>query len=147
MRMYAVASVLVVCVLAGCEHQSRQVIATPGAPAAIGPYSQGIKVGKMLFTAGQIPIDPRTGELVTGSIEDQTRRVLENLGAVLKAAGMDFGDVVSATVYMDDIANYPRINQVYAEYFPHDPPARCAMQVARLPKGAAVEIAFIAVKD
>ncbi|MDZ7271864.1 MAG: RidA family protein [candidate division KSB1 bacterium] len=133
--------------MAGCEQQGRQVIATSGAPAAIGPYSQAIKVGKMLFTAGQIPIDPATGELVAGTIEEQTRRVLDNLGAVLKAAGMDFGDVVSATVYMDDIANYPRINQVYAEYFPHDPPARCAMQVARLPKGAALEIALVAVKD
>ncbi len=147
MRGYLLAAVLLGLLVSACEHQGRQVIATDGAPAAIGPYSQGIKVGKMLFTAGQIPLDPSTGELVTGTIEDQTRRVLDNLGAVLKAAGMDFGDVVSATVYMDDIANYPRINQVYAEYFPHEPPARCAMQVARLPKGAAVEIALIAVKD
>jgi 2-iminobutanoate/2-iminopropanoate deaminase len=123
------------------------VIATAQAPAAIGPYSQGIKVGNMLFTSGQIAIDPATGQLLTGSIEEQTRRVLDNLGAVLKAAGMDFGDVVSATVYMDDIANYPGINAVYAEYFPKDPPARCAMQVARLPKGAAVEIALVAIKD
>jgi len=138
--------------IVGCRSQGqapvgRQVIATQSAPAAIGPYSQGIKVGNMLFTSGQIPIDPATGELVAGSIEEQTRRVLDNLGAVLRAAGMDFAHVVSATVYMDDIANYPRINQVYAQYFPKDPPARCAMQVARLPKGAAVEIAFVAVKD
>ncbi|MCR4439676.1 MAG: RidA family protein [bacterium] len=138
--------------VAGCRPQGpapagRQVIATAQAPAAIGPYSQGIKVGNMLFTSGQIAIDPATGQLLTGSIEEQTRRVLDNLGAVLKAAGMDFGDVVSATVYMDDIANYPGINAVYAEYFPKDPPARCAMQVARLPKGAAVEIALVAIKD
>lgn len=144
--------ILALALVVGCGLQrsapaGRQVIATAKAPAAIGPYSQGIKVGSMLFTSGQIPIDPATGQLVTGTIEEQTRRVLDNLGAVLKEAGMDFGDVVSATVYMDDIANYPRINAVYAEYFPKDPPARCAMQVARLPKGAAVEIALVAVKD
>ncbi|MBC7188496.1 MAG: RidA family protein [Calditrichaeota bacterium] len=144
--------ILALVFVVGCGPQrpapaGRQVVATAEAPAAIGPYSQGIKVGNMLFTSGQIPIDPATGQLVTGTIEEQTRRVLDNLGAVLKAAGMDFGDVVSATVYMDDIANYPRINAVYAEYFPQDPPARCAMQVARLPKGAAVEIALVAVKD
>ncbi|MGQ9852436.1 MAG: RidA family protein [Candidatus Oleimicrobiaceae bacterium] len=152
MRRPLLGLLLVVLVVSGCRLQTRvptvrQVITTGEAPAAIGPYSQGIKVGNMLFTSGQIPIDPATGELVTGSIEEQTRRVLDNLGAVLKAAGMDFADVVSATVYMDDIANYPRINQVYAQYFPSDAPARCALQVARLPKGAAVEIALIAVKD
>ncbi|HUV80271.1 MAG TPA: RidA family protein [Candidatus Bathyarchaeia archaeon] len=126
----------------------KEVIATKGAPNAIGPYSQGILVENMLFCSGQIPINPKTGELVSGSIEEQTRQVLENLGAVLKAAGMDYHDVVSVTVFMDDMDNFARINQVYAEYFKVEdqPPARCAVEAARLPKDAGVEISLIAIK-
>jgi len=123
-----------------------EVIATKGAPRAIGPYSQGILVENMLFCSGQIPINPKTGELVRGSIEEQTRQVLDNLGAVLKAAGMDYNDVVSVTVFMDDMDNFARINQVYAEYFKEQPPARCAVGAARLPKDASVEISLIAIK-
>ena len=124
----------------------KKVIATKGAPQAIGPYSQGIVVENMLFCSGQIPIDPNTGEVVNGSVEEQTRQVLENLGAVLNEAGMDYSDVVSVTVHMDDMDKYAEINQVYADYFKDQPPARCAVEVARLPKDAGVEIALIAIK-
>jgi 2-iminobutanoate/2-iminopropanoate deaminase len=124
----------------------KEVIATKGAPKAIGPYSQGILVGNMLFCSGQIPINPKTGELVSGSIEEQTCQVLDNLGAVLKEASMEYHDVVSVTVFMDDMDNFARINQVYAEYFKDQPPARCAVEAARLPKDASVEISLIAIK-
>jgi 2-iminobutanoate/2-iminopropanoate deaminase len=122
------------------------VITTREAPQAIGPYSQGIKVGNLLFCSGQIPLDPTTGEIVRGTIESQTRRVLENLGALLREAGMDYRDVVSVTVFMADMEQFAQINQVYAEYFWERPPARCAVGVSRLPKDVGVEIALIAVK-
>jgi 2-iminobutanoate/2-iminopropanoate deaminase len=130
------------------EMSSKKVIATEDAPDAIGPYSQGILVGDTLYCSGQIPLDPATGELVNGTIEAQTRQVLDNLGAVLKAAGMDYGDVVSVTIFMDDMDNFARINQVCAEYFKVDeqPPARCTVEAARLPKDARVEISLIAIK-
>jgi 2-iminobutanoate/2-iminopropanoate deaminase len=130
------------------ETAVKKVIATEAAPSAIGPYSQGILVGNMLFCSGQIPLNPETGELVRGTIEAQTRQVLDNLGAVLKAAGMNYGDVVSVTVFLDDMANFARLNQVYADYFKvkEQPPARCAVEVKRLPKDAGVEIALIAMK-
>jgi len=124
----------------------KEVIATKGAPNAIGPYSQGILVENILFCSGQIPINPKTGELVSGSVEEQTRQVLDNLGAVLKEAGMDYHDVVSVTVFMDDMDNFARINQVYAEYFKDQPPARCAVEAERLPKDASVEISLTAIK-
>lgn len=124
----------------------REIISSPDAPKAIGPYSQAVKVGDMLFCSGQIAIDPVSGELVSESIEAETRRVLENLGAVLMEAGMDYSDVVRATVFMDDIDNYGRINGVYAEYFSENPPARAAVQVAALPRNVRVEISCIAVK-
>ena len=125
---------------------AKEVISSTDAPKAIGPYSQAIKVGDMLFCSGQIAINPKTGELVKNSIEAETRQVLDNLGAVLKTAGMDYADVVQATVYMADMNNYAKINSVYAEYFKENPPARAAVQVARLPKDVGVEIAVIAVK-
>ena len=130
------------------EMMSKQVIATEDAPGAIGPYSQGILVGDTLYCSGQIPLDPATGELVNGTIEAQTRQALDNLGAVLKAAGMDYGDVVSVTIFMDDMDNFARINEVYGEYFTVDekPPARCTVEAARLPKDARVEISLIAIK-
>jgi 2-iminobutanoate/2-iminopropanoate deaminase len=130
------------------ETAVKKVIATKDAPGAIGPYSQGILVGNTLFCSGQIPLTPETGELVRGNIEEQTRQVLDNLGAVLKAAGMDYGDVVSVTVFLDDMENFARLNQVYADYFKvkEQPPARCAVEVKRLPKDASVEIALIAMK-
>ena len=125
----------------------KTVISSPNAPKAIGPYSQAIMVGNTLYCSGQIAINPQTGELVTGSIEAETRQVLENLKAVLSEAGFDFDDVVRATVFMADINNYKRINQVYAEYFNEKPPARAAVQVAYLPKLVNVEISCIAVKS
>jgi 2-iminobutanoate/2-iminopropanoate deaminase len=125
---------------------AKETIATAGAPKAIGPYSQAVKVGNTLYCAGQIALDPETGELKTESIEEETRQVLKNLGAVLNAAGMDYNDVVRATVYMADIENYKRINSVYSEFFSESKPARAAVQVANLPAGANVEISCIAVK-
>ena len=124
----------------------KEVIATEEAPRAIGPYSQAILAGDMLFCSGQIPLNPETGELVKGAIEEQTRRVLDNLGAVLREAGMDYKDVVSVTLFIDNLANFSRINEVYAEYFKDKPPARCAVEAARLPKDAGLEIALIAVR-
>ena len=122
------------------------IISSPDAPAAIGPYSQAIKVGNMLFCSGQIPFDPKTGALVEGDIQAQTKQVLENLGAVLKEAGFDYEDVVRATVFMTDMDNYAKINEVYATYFDQVKPARAAVEVARLPKDVDIEIALIAVK-
>ncbi|MGC9444344.1 MAG: RidA family protein [Candidatus Methanospirareceae archaeon] len=126
--------------------REKEVIISRDAPPAIGPYSQGIKLGNLLFCSGQIPLDPTTGELVRGTIEAQTRRVLENLGAVLRAAGMEYHDVVSVAVFMTSMEHFTQINQVYAEFFRERPPARCAVEVSRLPKDVGVEIAFIAVK-
>ena len=123
---------------------SRQAVSTAGAPAAIGPYSQAIRSGELLFLSGQIPLDPATGELVTGAIEAQTRRVLENLGAVLEAAGGSFGDVVKTTIYLVDLAEFSAVNSVYASFFSGAPPARATVQVAALPKGARVEIDAVA---
>lgn len=124
----------------------KEVISSADAPKAIGPYSQAIKVGNTLYCSGQIPIDPKTNELVNESIEAETRQVLENLKAVLLQAGFDFKDVVSTTVYMSNMENYSRINAVYAGYFTENPPARAAVQVANLPKYVNVEISCIAVK-
>lgn len=128
------------------ETAVKKVIASKDAPEAIGPYSQGILVGNMLFCSGQIPLDPDTGELVRGTIEVQTRQVLDNLGAVLKEAGMDYHNVVSVTVFLEDMGNFNQMNQVYAEYFKERPPARCAVEVARLPKDAGLEISLIAIR-
>lgn len=125
---------------------SRSAINTPLAPAAIGPYRQGILVGDTLYCSGQIAIDPKTGGMVTGSVELETERVLENLGAVLHAASMDYEHVVSCTVYLTDINDYATVNDVYARYFSEGPPAREAVEVAALPRQARVEISCIAVR-
>ncbi len=122
------------------------VVKTSLAPAAIGPYSQGILVGHTLYCSGQIAIDPKTGSMITGTIVDETERVLENLGAVLRAVGMTYENVVRCTVYMTDINAYAQVNEVYAEYFNEAPPAREAVQVAALPRGAQVEISCVAVR-
>jgi len=128
------------------ENPAKEVITTTDAPKAIGPYSQAIRVGNMLFSSGQIPINPETGAIVyDGTIETQTRQVLDNLGAVLKGAGMNFADVVIVTVYIADMDNFDRMNNVYIEYFKTLPPARCAVEVARLPKNVGIEIALIAI--
>ena len=120
------------------------VIHTEGAPKAVGPYSQAVRSGGFLFTSGQIPIDPATGRLVEGSIEVQTRRVLENLRAVLEAGGMSFTDVVKTTIYLTNLADFSTVNGIYASYFPSAPPARSTVQVAALPLGAAIEIDLVA---
>jgi 2-iminobutanoate/2-iminopropanoate deaminase len=121
-----------------------RAIETTGAPRAIGPYSQAVKAGELLFLSGQIPLDPASGELVAGGIEDQTRRVLDNLGAVLGAAGGSFVNVVKTTIYLVDLAEFSAVNAVYASYFASPAPARATVQVAALPKGARIEIEAIA---
>jgi len=116
------------------------------APAPVGPYSQAVEHDGWIFASGQIPLDPASGELVGGEIEDQTRQVLANLRAVLEAAGASLDDVVRTTIYMIDLSHFPRVNAVYAEHFTAEPrPARATVQVAALPLGAAVEIDAIAV--
>ena len=124
----------------------RTIIATPNAPAAIGPYSQAILAGDTLYCSGQIPLDPTTGEIVSGSVEQETERVLDNLGAVLKAAGMGYENVVSCTVYLTSMSDYATVNEVYARYVSEMPPARAAVAVAQLPRGVRVEVACIAVR-
>lgn len=122
------------------------VIATPDAPKAVGPYSQAIAAGHLLFASGQIPLDPTTGELVGDDIEAQTERVLENLAAVLRANGMDFSNVTKTTVFLTDLKDFAAMNGVYADYFAEPLPARSTVQVAALPKEAHVEIELIAAK-
>jgi 2-iminobutanoate/2-iminopropanoate deaminase len=116
------------------------------APAAIGPYSQAIDAGDYVFLSGQVPIDPKTGGLVQGDVAAQTERVLDNLGAVLAAAGCSFGEVVKTTIYLMDLGDFQTVNAVYAKRFQAAPPARATVQVAALPKGARVEIDAIAKK-
>ena len=128
------------------EAFERRVIAAPDAPEAIGPYSQAIQVGNMLFLAGQIGLDPGTGTLVEGGIEAETRQVMENLSAVLKAAGFSMEDVVQTQVFLADLSEYSVMNEVYGSYFAGAYPGRAAVQVARLPLDARVEIMMTAVK-
>jgi 2-iminobutanoate/2-iminopropanoate deaminase len=123
---------------------NKTVVSTDKAPKAIGPYSQAIKVGEFVYTAGQIAIDPATGEIVGGGIEAQTRRVLQNLTEVLKAAGTSMDKVIKTTVFMTNLAEFNKMNAVYAEFFPKDPPARSTVQVAALPKMGVVEIEVVA---
>jgi 2-iminobutanoate/2-iminopropanoate deaminase len=123
---------------------ARQAVTTPAAPAAIGPYSQAIRAGHLLFLSGQIPLDPATGALVAGGIEAQTRQVFTNIGEILKAAGSSFDAVVSATVYVADMNDFGKVNEIYATYFSAPAPARATVQVARLPKDSLVEIQVVA---
>jgi len=123
----------------------RRVVATDKAPAAVGPYSQAIRVGDLVYTAGQLGIDPATGKLVEGGIQAQTRQALTNLAAVLEAAGSDLAHVVKTTVFLQDIGEFKAMNEVYATFFPQEPPARSAVEVAALPLGARVEIEAVAV--
>lgn len=122
----------------------RHAVSTPNAPAAIGPYSQAIQAGTLLFLSGQIPIDPATGNLVEGGIDAQTRQVFQNIGEILKAGGTSFDRVVTATVYLADMNDFAKVNEIYATYFSSPAPARATVQVARLPKDARVEIQVIA---
>jgi 2-iminobutanoate/2-iminopropanoate deaminase len=123
---------------------NKTIVSTDKAPKAIGPYSQAIKVGEFVYTAGQIAIDPATGEIVGGGIEAQTRRVLQNLTEVLKAAGTSMDKVIKTTVFMVNLAEFNKMNAVYSEFFPKDPPARSTVQVAALPKMGVVEIEVVA---
>lgn len=122
----------------------KTVVVAEGAPKAIGPYSAAVKTGSYIFTSGQIPIDPQTGEVVEGGIEAETRQVLTNLAAVLDAAGASLNDVVKTTVFLRDMNDFGQMNAVYATFFPNDPPARSAVQVGALPKNVAVEIEAVA---
>ena len=119
-------------------------ISTPNAPAAIGPYSQAIRIGDLLFTSGQVPLDPATGAVVEGGIEEQARQSLSNVKAILNEAGTNMGSVVKTTVFLKDMNDFAAMNAVYAEFFQEPYPARSAVQVARLPKDVLVEIEAIA---
>jgi len=120
------------------------VISTPHAPAAIGPYSQAVRSGNLLFLSGQIPLDPATGQLIPGDITAQTERVLKNLAAILEAAGSGLDKVLKTTVYLKDLAEFGRMNDVYGKFFGEKPPARATVQVSRLPRDAAIEIDLVA---
>jgi 2-iminobutanoate/2-iminopropanoate deaminase len=122
----------------------KQAISSPDAPKAIGPYSQAVRAGQLLFLSGQVPIDPATALMVDGDIAAQTRRVFDNLAAVLKAGGRSFADVVRTTVFLADMNDFAAMNAVYGQYFKEPYPARATVQVARLPKDARVEIDLIA---
>lgn len=134
--------------LFSCEPQpvEREVVVSEKAPKAIGPYSQAIRVGNTLYLAGQIAIDPATGEFIVGGIEEQTHQVLKNIAAVLEEAGFSLNDVVQSQVFLSDLNNYSAMNAVYGTYFKDAPPARAAVQVARLPLDAMVEVMVTAVK-
>ena len=123
----------------------RRAVSTTGAPAAIGPYSQAIRAGSLLFISGQIPLEPVSGTIVAGDVEAQAHQALQNLGAILAAAGVAFDAVVKTTVYLLDLADFEVVNRVYAGYFPSPAPARATVEVARLPRDARVEIDAIAV--
>lgn len=125
---------------------SKKVIKTDKAPAAIGPYSQGIIAGELIFVSGQIPFDPTTGELVAGSISEQTEQSLKNIQAVLEAADASLADVVKCTVFLKDMDTFTEMNEKYSEFFKDEPPARAAVEVARLPKDVGVEIEAIAIR-
>ena len=122
----------------------REVVSTDRAPGAVGPYSQAIRTGNLVFASGQVALDPATGKLVDGEIEEQTRQVLANLSAVLEAAGTTLERVVRSTVYLTDLGDFERVNAIYAEWFSQAPPARDCVEVSRLPKESRVEIDAIA---
>lgn len=122
----------------------KKIVQSAGAPQAIGPYSQAVVQDGWIFLSGQIPLDPKTGQLVAGSIGDQTKRVLENLGAVLETVGCSYPQIVKTTVYLVDLADFSAMNEVYGKYFTSEAPARATVQVAALPKGARIEIDAVA---
>jgi 2-iminobutanoate/2-iminopropanoate deaminase len=130
----------------GVRQTVRRIVSTEAAPQAIGPYSQAVRFGELIFSSGQIPLDPRTGRFVEGGIAEQTEQVLKNLREVLRAAGAELSDVVKTTVYLADMGDFAAMNEVYGRYFPENPPARSTVEAARLPRDARVEIDVIAVK-
>lgn len=138
-------SALVVAMAGTVQAQEKKVISSPNAPEAIGPYSQAIRAGKTVYLAGQIAIDPKTKQVVNGTIEEQTKLVLENLKAVLAADGLTMDNVVSTSVFLKDLNEFGKMNEVYGTYFKTAPPARATVEVARLPRDVKVEISAIAV--
>jgi reactive intermediate/imine deaminase len=126
---------------------SRTVVASDNAPKAIGPYSQAVQVGNTIYTSGQIPLDPATGELIAGDIDAQARRVFDNLRAVIEAAGASFADVARVGIYLTDLSNFAAVNAVMAEYFQQPYPARSTIGVAALPRGAQVEVDLVLVRS
>ena len=122
----------------------KKIVATPKAPAAIGPYSQAIRIGDFLYTSGQISLDPETMKMITGDIEIETEMVLKNIESILKADGLELNNIIKTTVYLTDLSEFTRMNQVYEKFFSETKPARACVQVAALPKGAKVEIDAIA---
>ena len=122
----------------------KKTLSTPSAPAAIGPYAQGVAAAGLIFVSGQLPIDPATGELCTGSMAEQTRQCLRNISAILAAGGATLADVVKTTIFLQDLNDFAEVNAAYAEFFPTDAPARACVQVARLPKDGRIEIEAIA---
>jgi 2-iminobutanoate/2-iminopropanoate deaminase len=125
---------------------SKTVIYSASAPDPIGPYSQAIQAGNMVFVSGQIAIQRSTGQILTGSIEDETTMVMSNISDILKAAGLDFNNIVKTTIFLKDMNSFPKVNEVYGKYFTQNPPARETVEVSRLPKDVNVEISCIAVK-
>jgi 2-iminobutanoate/2-iminopropanoate deaminase len=125
---------------------SKTVIYSSQAPEPIGPYSQAIQVGDLLFVSGQIAIDQATGKLITSSIEEETTQVMKNLHLILRASGVDFSNVVKCSIFLKDMNNFPKVNEIYGQHFKHQPPARETVEVSRLPKDVNVEISCIAVK-
>jgi 2-iminobutanoate/2-iminopropanoate deaminase len=125
----------------------KKIISTSEAPAAIGPYSQAVRSGNFLFCSGQIPLDPKSGQIVSGDITAQTRRVLDNIAALLRAEGLSFDDVVKTTIFLTDLGDFQTVNEIYASYFKENPPARSTVQVSALPKGSNVEIEVIAASN
>ncbi len=125
----------------------KKIISTTDAPAAVGPYSQAVRVGSTIYCAGQIPLDPKSGQIVSGGIDAQARRVLDNITAVLKAEGLTFENIVKTTIFLTDLGDFQTVNEIYGSYFNQQPPARSTVQVSALPKGANVEIEVIAVAD
>ena len=123
----------------------KRIIQTDQAPAAIGPYSQAVRVGDFLYTSGQIALDPQSGEFLSGEIEQETERTIENISAILKAGGLSLDNVIKTTAYLTDLSHFARMNHIYEKYFSGNKPARACVQVAALPKGAKVEIEAIAI--
>ncbi len=123
---------------------SKEIVATDKAPRAIGPYSQGVRAGGFVFFSGQIPLDPKSGQLKGGGIIEQTEQVMENIAALLDAAGLGFADVVKSTIYLTDLSDFAVVNEIYGRRFPADPPARSTVEVKSLPRGAAIEIEITA---
>jgi 2-iminobutanoate/2-iminopropanoate deaminase len=125
----------------------KKIISTNEAPAAVGPYSQAVRAGSMVFCAGQIPLDPKSGQIESQDVGEQAKRVLENIGAVLQAAQLSFSHVVKTTVFLTDLADFQTVNEIYAGFFRENPPARSTIQVSALPKGARVEIEAVAIAE